>query len=281
MSILKKQYFDTSFTAKHIARQKLFQIILSSCKNDVKKYIRQLNVCKDEQIALNCEFLEWWVILCLIANLKDRFKNFVQRVVLFKFLFKFDSIVAQLREMNRIQKRENEIQAYRAQFCKEAQMKKKKKKKEKKKKNFKKRSKGFVCKIFHFDFKYWVQHSELRLKNKKIDDKKKMNKKKKKKNKNKKKKSNSDDKKIKASHVQTFHVVRFDFNFDIDDFEVTLNNDSNHSRVYFYNIYTNKEVKKKVVVIVTTNSIKNDWIIDTECSYFMTVFKIEFVIYET
>ena len=56
--ILKKQYLDTSFTAKHIARQKLLQITLSSCKNDVKKYIRQFNACKDEQIALNCEFLE-------------------------------------------------------------------------------------------------------------------------------------------------------------------------------------------------------------------------------
>ena len=58
MKILKKQYFDTSFIAKKIARQKLFQITLSSCKNDVNKYIRQLNVCKDEQIALNREFLE-------------------------------------------------------------------------------------------------------------------------------------------------------------------------------------------------------------------------------
>ena len=151
MRILKKQYLDTSFTAKHIARQKLLQITLNSCKNDVKKYIRQLNVYKDEQIALNCEFSKWWVISCLIANLKDRFKNFVQRVALLKFLLKFDSIVAQLREMNRIQKRENEIQTHRAQFRKEAQMKEKKK--EKKKKNFKKRSKCFVCKIYHFDVK--------------------------------------------------------------------------------------------------------------------------------
>ena len=78
IKILKKQCLDTRFTAKHIAKQKLFQIILSSCKNDVKKYIRQLNICKDEQIALNYEFLEWWVILYLIANLKDRFKNFIQ-----------------------------------------------------------------------------------------------------------------------------------------------------------------------------------------------------------
>ena len=77
MRILKKQYLDTSFTAKHIARQKLLQITLNSCKNDVKKYIRQLSACKDEQITLNCEFLEWWVVSCLIANLKDRFKNFV------------------------------------------------------------------------------------------------------------------------------------------------------------------------------------------------------------
>ena len=153
MRILKKQYLDTSFTAKHIARQKLLQITLNSCKNDVKKYIRQLSACKDEQIALNCEFLEWWIVSCLIANLKDRFKDFVQRVVLLKFLLKFDSIVAQLREMNRIQKRENEIQAHRAQFRKEAQMKEKKKKKEKEKKNFKKRSKCFVCKTYHFDVK--------------------------------------------------------------------------------------------------------------------------------
>ena len=56
MRILKKQYLDTSFTAKHIARQKLLQITLSSCKNDVEEYIHQFNVCKDEQIALNCEF---------------------------------------------------------------------------------------------------------------------------------------------------------------------------------------------------------------------------------
>ena len=277
MKILKKQYLDTSFTAKHIARQKLLQITLSSCKNDVEKYIRQLSACKDEQIALNCEFLEWWIISCLIANLKDRFKNFVQRVALLKFLFKFDSIVAQLREMNRIQKRENEIQTHRAQFRKEAQMKEKKKEKEKK--NLKKRSKCFVCKIFHFDVKCWIQHLELRS-NKKNDNKKKMNKRKKKK-KNKKKKSKSDDKNVKVSHVQTFHVVRFDFNFDFDDFEVTLNSDSNDSHVYFYNIYIDKKAAQKTVAIVTTNSVENNWIVDTRCSHFMILFKIEFVIYET
>ena len=169
--------------------------------------------------------------------MKDRFKNFVQRVALLKFLFKFDSIVAQLREMNRIQKRENEIQTHRAQFRKEAQMKEKKKEKEKK--NLKKRSKCFVCKIYHFDAKCWVQHSKLRPKNKKNDDKKKMNKRKKKKKNKKKKRKN--DKNVKASHVQTFHVVRFDFNFDFDDFEVTLNSDKNDSHIYFYNIYTNKK----------------------------------------
>ena len=102
-----------------------------------------------------------------------------------------------------------------------------------------------------------------------------MNKKKKKKKNKKKKRKN--DKNVKASHVQTFHVVRFDFN----DFEVILNSNNDDSHVYFYNIYTNKEAAQKVVVIITTNSVKNDWIIDTECSHFINFFKIEFVIYET
>ena len=135
-------------------------------------------------------------------------------------------------------------------------MKEKEKKKEKEKENLKKRSKCFVCKIYHFDVKYWVQHSELRSKNKENDGKKKMNKEKKKK-KNKKKKR-KDDKNVKASHVQTFHVVRSDFNFDFDDFEVTLNSDSNDSHVYFYNIYIDKKAAQKIVAVVTTNSIEND-----------------------
>ena len=102
-----------------------------------------------------------------------------------------------------------------------------------------------------------------------------MNKRKKKK-KNKKKK-NKNDKKIKTSHVQAFHVVRFDF----DDFEVTLNSDSNDSHVYFYNIYIDKKATQKIDAMITTNSVENDWIIDIECSHFMTFFKIKFVTYET
>ena len=78
------------------------------------------------------------------------------------------------------------------------------------------------------------------------------------KNKNKKKKSKSDDKNVKASHVQTFHVVRFDFNFDFDDFEVILSSDSNDSHVYFYNIYIDKEATQKVIAMIITNSVEND-----------------------
>ena len=102
-----------------------------------------------------------------------------------------------------------------------------------------------------------------------IRERKKKNKKKKRKN----------DKNVKASHMQIFHVVRFDFDFD--DFEVTLNSDSNDNHVYFYNIYIDKKATQKVVAIVTTNSVENDWIIDTECFHFMILFKIEFVIYKT
>ena len=77
--------------------------------------------------------------------------------------------------------------------------------------------------------------------------------------------------------MQIFRVVRFDFN----DFEVTLNSNSNDSHLYFYNIYIDKKLAQKVVAIVTTNSIENDWMIDTRCSHFMIFFKIEFVIYKT
>ena len=79
-----------------------------------------------------------------------------------------------------------------------------------------------------------------------------MNKRKKKKKNKKKKRKN--DKNVKASHVQTFHVVRFDF----DDFEVTLNSDSNDSHVYFYNIYIDKKAAQKIVAVVTINSVEND-----------------------
>ena len=79
--------------------------------------------------------------------------------------------------------------------------------------------------------------------------------------------------------MQTVHVVRFDFAFD--DFEVTLNSDSNDSHVYFYNTYIDKKAAQKIVVIVTINSVKNDWIVNTRFSHFMIFFKVEFVIYET
>ena len=79
--------------------------------------------------------------------------------------------------------------------------------------------------------------------------------------------------------MQTFHVIRFDFDFD--DFEVTLNSDSNDSHVYFYNTYIDKEAAQKIVAIVITNSVENDWIIDTKYSHFIIFFKIEFAIYET
>ena len=78
--------------------------------------------------------------------------------------------------------------------------------------------------------------------------------KRKKKRKNKKKKKKKNDKNVKASHVQIFHVVRFDF----DDFEIILNSDNNDSHVYFYNIYTNKKATQKIVAIVTINLVKND-----------------------
>lgn len=115
MESLKLRYFDTSFTAKHAATQKLIHTTLSSCNHNVEDYIHHICACKHELDTLGCVFPEWWMVSCLVANLDDKFKDFVHRTILLKESPQFEDVTSQLLAIDRFQRHYNATQANRAQ----------------------------------------------------------------------------------------------------------------------------------------------------------------------
>jgi len=71
--------------------------------------------CMKEADSLDCGFPEWWIVSCFIANLDDRYKDFTQRTALNKVLPTLETVSAELREVDRMHKRETEAKAYRTQ----------------------------------------------------------------------------------------------------------------------------------------------------------------------
>lgn len=110
-----EQYDDTGFTAKHHITQQLVAISLTTKGGDVDAYIGAILANKREQEHLKCGFPDWWFTSVLISNLDGKFKDFAQRQALKKALPNFEEVAAELREVNRMTKRDNEVTAYRAQ----------------------------------------------------------------------------------------------------------------------------------------------------------------------
>ncbi|KAI4260716.1 MAG: hypothetical protein LQ352_000108 [Teloschistes flavicans] len=156
--VLENHYQHNGFTAKHIAGQKMVSTTLSLCKNDVEKYIQAMNACIREQSLLRCNFPDWWIVSCFIANLEGRYKEFTQRVALKKELPSFEEISTDLRKVDRMAKCESEARAYRAQARKGAQA-------EEDKKKDKNKNKKKPCSVHkttnHNDKECWTQHPEL------------------------------------------------------------------------------------------------------------------------
>lgn len=176
--LLRNQFWDNGFTAKHDAVQKIFLITLISCDDDVGSYIQAIMDNKRELMALQCGLPDWWFTSILISNLNGKFPMFAQSIIaLRKELPEFDLVAAELRKVDRMQKGDLEIMANRARWKKETQglgqrqgqgqdREKKKDRKSKKYKQDNKRAGEKTCKKHpnqkkHGDAECWEQHPKL------------------------------------------------------------------------------------------------------------------------
>ena len=85
--ILRTQYFDQNFIFKHIIFQKLCNIILKNCDNDLNKLIVTFQKLQKNLKNMKQSINDFIVCSNLFFNLNDRFSKYVFRIVITKKLF--------------------------------------------------------------------------------------------------------------------------------------------------------------------------------------------------
>jgi len=277
--LLRLQYLDIGFTAKHTAGQKLITTTLSSCNNDVNGYVQAIYACMKDANSLECAFPEWWIVSCFIANLDGRYKEFTQRIALQKVLPTLETVSAELREVDRMQKREAETKAFRVQASRGAAAQKddKKRSDEARKpstEGHRVKDKDLICKACkaadksyrHHHTKCWIAHPELRPDGSKSKDKGKR------KRKDKDKEKDDDETSAKAAYVFQANAVDLastpDFGY-VSSAIALPNYIAEATEIAFAG----------AAATGTSTSTEDDWIVDSGSSHPMTPSKAEFITY--
>ena len=80
--MLKKNYQDLGFTARHIAFQKLTKTTVGDYEGSVDSYIHGIRTNAKDLKNMNATVPDWILVLILLNNLDDKYTDFVHRIVL-------------------------------------------------------------------------------------------------------------------------------------------------------------------------------------------------------
>ena len=163
-SVLQQQYSDVGFTARHTTYQKLVTTTLASCNNDLSNFIVTLRSLQRDLRDMGYPVEEWTVVSNLLSNLDGHFKEYVSRAITSTNLPSFEEIAASLQELDRMNKRDDQAIALRAQMNRGAHAAKghSKGKGDQKDKEVKGPCPVSGCAGAHWEWECFIKHPHLR-----------------------------------------------------------------------------------------------------------------------
>ncbi len=88
---------------------------ISFCDDDIQKYVVEIQKINRDLTIINATLSERYFTFVLMINLKNKFKNFVSRIITLDVLSSFDKISFDLAKLDRMNKRDTQIMTLRAQ----------------------------------------------------------------------------------------------------------------------------------------------------------------------